>query len=172
MTTTVAVEKSVNRIELEQKVKDMYEQVARDPFGEFHFELGRALAERLGYMKTDLDRIPREAVDSFLEDCDSVLGQYLRGQVLVMLALALFYSIGLALFGFSLAVPVGVFTGLAVFIPYLGFGLGLVLALLAGLLQFPGSWWGVVAVAVGYPTGKTESEYRCTSGVPSLARVL
>ena len=43
-TATVAVEKSVNRIELEQKVKDMYEQVARDPFGEFHFELeiGRA----------------------------------------------------------------------------------------------------------------------------------
>jgi len=64
-TATVAVEKSVNRIELEQKVKDMYEQVARDPFGEFHFELGRAVAERLGYPSADLDRIPREAVDSF-----------------------------------------------------------------------------------------------------------
>jgi ubiquinone/menaquinone biosynthesis C-methylase UbiE len=64
-TATVAVEKSVNRIELEQKVKDMYEQVARDPFGEFHFELGRAVAERLGYPSADIDRIPREAVDSF-----------------------------------------------------------------------------------------------------------
>ncbi len=96
----------------------------------------------------------REAVDSFLEDCDTVLGQYLRGQVLVMLALAVLYSVGLALFGFSLAVPVGVFTGLAVFIPYLGFGLGLVLALLAGLLQFPGSWWGVLAVAVVYGAGQ------------------
>jgi arsenite methyltransferase len=64
-TATVAVEKSVNRIELEQKVKDMYEQVARDPFGEFHFELGRVLAERLGYPAADLDHIPREAVDSF-----------------------------------------------------------------------------------------------------------
>jgi hypothetical protein len=64
-TATIAVEKSVNRIELEQKVKDMYEQVARDPFGEFHFELGRALAERLGYPSADLDRLPREAVDSF-----------------------------------------------------------------------------------------------------------
>ena len=59
MTTTVAVGKSVNQIELEQKVKEMYEQVARDPFGEFHFELGRAVAERLGYPSADLDRIPR-----------------------------------------------------------------------------------------------------------------
>mgnify|MGYP001561961741 CR=1 FL=1 len=56
---------SVNRLELEQKVKDMYEQVAQNPFGEFHFEMGRALAERLGYAPADLDRIPREAMDSF-----------------------------------------------------------------------------------------------------------
>ncbi len=96
----------------------------------------------------------REAVRSFLDECDTVLGQYLRGQVLVMVALAVFYSVGLALFGFSLAVPVGVFTGLAVFIPYLGFGLGSALALLAGLLQFPGSWWGVLAVAVVYGAGQ------------------
>ena len=40
-----------------------------------------------------------------------MLGQYLRGQLLVMLILAVYYSVGLALFGFSLAVPVGVFTG-------------------------------------------------------------
>ncbi len=96
----------------------------------------------------------RGTVGSFLDDCDTVLGQYLRGQLLVMLALAVFYSAGLALFGFSLAVPVGVFTGLAVFIPFLGFGLGSVLALLAGLLQFPGSWWGVIAVAVVYGVGQ------------------
>jgi predicted PurR-regulated permease PerM len=104
----------------------------------------------------------RTSVQSFLDDCDSVLGQYLRGQILVMLALALFYSIGLALFGFSLAVPVGVFTGLAVFIPYLGFGLGLVLALLAGLLQFPGSWWGIVAVAVVYGAGQVIESFVLT----------
>jgi predicted PurR-regulated permease PerM len=65
-----------------------------------------------------------------------VLGQYLRGQLLVMLILALFYSVGLALFGLDLALPIGLFTGLAMFVPYLGFGLGLVLATLAGLLQF------------------------------------
>jgi predicted PurR-regulated permease PerM len=97
---------------------------------------------------------PRRAqVDAFLTECDTVLGQYLRGQLLVMLILAAFYSIGLALFRFDLALPVGVFTGLAIFVPYLGFGLGLLLALLAGLLQF-GGWYGVIAVAVVYGVGQ------------------
>lgn len=106
--------------------------------------------------------IPRarlEAVTGFLDECDVMLGQYLRGQLLVMLILAAFYAIGLALFRFDLALPVGVFTGLAIFIPYLGFGLGLLLALLAGLLQFA-SWYGVVAVAVVYGIGQVvESLY-------------
>jgi predicted PurR-regulated permease PerM len=95
----------------------------------------------------------RDRVTGFLDECDSVLGQYLRGQLLVMLILAAAYSIGLALFGFDLALPVGVFTGLAIFIPYVGFGLGLLLALLAGLLQFA-SWYGVIAVAVVYGIGQ------------------
>ena len=65
-----------------------------------------------------------------------MLGQYLRGQLLVMLIMAAFYAIGLAFFGLDLALPIGIFTGLAMFIPYLGFGIGLILAVLAGLLQF------------------------------------
>ena len=95
----------------------------------------------------------RDTVEGFMQECDSVLGQYLRGQLLVMIILAAFYSIGLALFRFDLALPVGVFTGLAMFIPYVGFGIGLVLALLAGVLQFA-SWYGVVAVAVVYGIGQ------------------
>ena len=78
----------------------------------------------------------REAVDSFTSEADGVLGQYLRGQLLVMLVLAVYYSVGLAAFGLNLALPIGVFTGLAICVPYLGFGVGLVLALLAGMLQF------------------------------------
>ena len=78
----------------------------------------------------------RSATDGFVRDADAVLGQYLRGQLLVMLMLAAYYSVALKLFGLDLALPIGVFTGLAVFVPYLGFGLGLLLATLAGLLQF------------------------------------
>ena len=95
----------------------------------------------------------RPKVRSFTVECDAVLGQYLRGQLMLMVTLAVFYSVGLALFGFDLAVPVGVFTGLAVFIPYLGFGLGLLLALISGLLQFTG-WHGLVGVAVIYGIGQ------------------
>ena len=95
----------------------------------------------------------RDSVGSFLDECDETLGQYLRGQLLVMGALAIFYSVGLALARFDLALPIGVFTGLAVFIPYLGFGLGLVLALLAGLLQFA-SFYGVAAVAIVFGIGQ------------------
>src|SRR2546422_5242139 len=51
--------------DLESKVKAMYRSVAENPHGEFHFEMGRALAERLGYPPADLDRIPAEAIESF-----------------------------------------------------------------------------------------------------------
>jgi len=51
--------------DLESKVKTMYRAVAENPRGEFHFEMGRAMAERLGYAAADLDRIPAEAIESF-----------------------------------------------------------------------------------------------------------
>lgn len=51
--------------DLEAKVKDMYRAVAENPLGEFHFEMGRALAERLGYPTADLDEVPADAIASF-----------------------------------------------------------------------------------------------------------
>jgi SAM-dependent methyltransferase len=50
---------------LEQEVKHVYQTVAATPDEEFHFEMGRDLAERLGYPAADLDRIPDEAIESF-----------------------------------------------------------------------------------------------------------
>ena len=57
--------KKVDASELEQKVKKMYSDVALNPNGHYHFEMGRELAEKLGYEKNDLDRIPAAAIDSF-----------------------------------------------------------------------------------------------------------
>jgi predicted PurR-regulated permease PerM len=90
----------------------------------------------------------RPAFDSFMNESDQVLGQYLRGQLSVMAAMAVFYSTGLWWFGLDLALPIGVFTGLAVFVPYVGFGLGLVLASIAALLQFPFEQACLVVVVV------------------------
>ena len=114
------------------------------------------LADWPHYMARLINLVPprlRGKVADFTAECDTVLGQYLRGQLLVMLLMAAYYSVGLALFGFDLAVPVGVFTGLAIFVPYVGFGIGLILALIAGALQFDG-WYGPFAVLVVYGTGQ------------------
>jgi len=120
------------------------------------------------FMKSLRTLIPprlRAATDSFLAESDQVLGEYLRGQLVVMGVLAVFYSAGLALFGLDLALPIGAFTGLAVFVPYLGFGLGMVLALLAGLLEFSSSGGvaqAVVMVAVVYGLGQLVESFFLT----------
>ena len=50
---------------LERAVKTVYRDVASAPGEEYHFEMGRALAERLGYAPEDLDRVPGAALESF-----------------------------------------------------------------------------------------------------------
>ena len=108
----------------------------------------------------------RPGVDSFADEADQVLGQYLRGQLLVMAVLALYYCVGLSLFGLDLALPIGVFTGLAIAIPYLGFGLGLLLALLAGFLEFGAHGGGyldaLVMVGVVFGAGQLMESFFLT----------
>jgi SAM-dependent methyltransferase len=58
-------ERRLDTADLTERVKGMYQEVALHPDHEFHFETGRALAERLGYPVADLDRIPSPAIDSF-----------------------------------------------------------------------------------------------------------
>ena len=86
-------------------------------------------------------------------EIDTVLAEYLRGQVTVMGILAIYYAAALWLAGLQFAVPIGVLTGLLIFVPYLGFGIGLVLALVVALLQFA-SWQGVIVVLIVYGIGQ------------------
>jgi predicted PurR-regulated permease PerM len=92
-------------------------------------------------------------VTSIAKEVDSLLAQYLRGQLLVMLLLAAYYSVGLAVAGFDVALPVGLLTGLLVFIPYIGFSVGLLLAIVAAVLQFDTAH-GLIAVAIVYGLGQ------------------
>lgn len=94
----------------------------------------------------------RPAVGEFVRETDGMLRQYLRGQFIVMLLLAVFYTAGLALIGLDLAVPIGIFTGLAMFVPYVGFGIGLMLGLLAASLQF--GLTGLLLVAAVFGLGQ------------------
>lgn len=56
---------SVDLDDLRTRVREMYQKVADEPTGEFHFEMGRPLAERLGYPPEELDQIPPASIESF-----------------------------------------------------------------------------------------------------------
>lgn len=110
------------------------------------------------------DAVPRSwaaRAGSLARETDSLLAQYLRGQLLVMLILAVYYSSALAIAGFEIALPVGIITGFLAFIPYLGFGLGLTLALLTAVLQFTGVY-GLIAVTVVYSIGQVLESFILT----------
>jgi predicted PurR-regulated permease PerM len=91
-------------------------------------------------------------------EIDNVLGEFIRGQLSVMVVLATYYAVGLTIAGLQFALPIGILTGLLVFIPYVGFGLGLVLGLLAAVLQWHGLP-GFVAVLAVYGIGQILEGY-------------
>ncbi len=95
---------------------------------------------------------------TIVTDIDEVLAEFLRGQLMVMGVLALYYAIALTVVGLERGIAIGVLTGLLVFIPYVGFGLGLVLGVLAALLQWTG-WPGFVAVLAVYGVGQLVENY-------------
>jgi predicted PurR-regulated permease PerM len=85
------------------------------------------------------DLIPRNwigRIKALCKDIDSVVAEFLRGQLSVMLSLCVFYSIGLWLVGLDMALSIGMIAGLLSFVPYLGFALAFILAVLLALLQF------------------------------------
>jgi predicted PurR-regulated permease PerM len=91
-------------------------------------------------------------------EVDDVLAEFLRGQASVMIVLAIYYAVALWIAGLQFAVPIGILTGLLVFVPYVGFGLGLILGVLAALLQWHGLP-GFVAVLVVYGIGQLLEGY-------------
>jgi len=91
-------------------------------------------------------------------DIDGVLAEFLRGQLMVMLVLAAYYAMALSLAGLDRAVAIGVLTGLLVFIPYVGYGLGLILGVVAALLQWSG-WGFFLAVVAVYAVGQLLEAY-------------
>lgn len=75
-------------------------------------------------------------VSLWASECDEVLGAFMKGQLLVMFALAVVYASGLWLVGLDLALLVGMIAGLASIVPYMGFIIGIVVAGVAAFMQF------------------------------------
>ena len=95
----------------------------------------------------------RETLFKLMKEVDFLLAHYLRGQILLMMVLAGFYSIGMLLIGVKSAVPLGLFTGLVAFIPYVGFLISFTLSALATLLRF-GSGNELLAILALYGIGQ------------------
>jgi predicted PurR-regulated permease PerM len=102
------------------------------------------------------DLLPRRIeprVALIAHEIDAVLAEFLRGQLTVMLALAVIYTSGLWLVGLDLAFAIGMVAGLVSFVPYLGVIVGVLLAGIAALLQF-GDVWHLLAVAAVFGVGQ------------------
>lgn len=114
----------------------------------------------LAYVGDSVPRPLHARSVTLITEIDRVLSEFLRGQLAVMCLLAVFYSLGLWLAGVRFALPVGVITGLLAFIPYVGFGTGLLLAILTASLQ--GGWAPLIGVGVVFGIGQLVESFILT----------
>jgi predicted PurR-regulated permease PerM len=108
--------------------------------------------------------VPRDryaTVATLAKESDAVLGSFLRGQFMVMLAMGLFYAIGLWGVGLEVGVLIGVLAGLLTFIPYIGPTTVLIGGSIAALVQF-GDWQHLVGVLAVWGIGQLLESYVLT----------
>lgn len=100
-----------------------------------------------------LPRKSEPVISMLAKQSDEVLGSFLRGQILVMMALATIYSVGLGIVGLELALLIGLIAGLVSFVPYLGFIVGIMIASIAAIFQFH-DFMHIVYVAIVFAIGQ------------------
>ncbi len=121
------------------------------------------------YLLRDWDRLvaridlmlPRSiepTIAHLAREADKILGAFVRGQLLVMLGLGVFYGAGLGLVGLTVGPLIGMVAGLLSFVPYLGFIIGFVAALVAALVQY-GDWTHVLLVCGVFAIGQLLEGY-------------
>ena len=107
------------------------------------------------------DMLPRSiepTIAHLARESDMVLGAFVRGQLLVMLALGIFYGAGLSILGLSVGPLIGMIAGLLSFVPYLGFIVGFGSALIAVLVQY-GDWSHLIMVVCVFIVGQLLEGY-------------
>ncbi len=100
--------------------------------------------------------LPRKiepTVVKLAKECDSVLSEFFRGQLLVMLSLGVIYSIGLSFVGLKIGIMIGLIAGLLSIVPYLGFIIGISSASIAAIVQF-GTFSEVLSVWIVFMIGQ------------------
>ncbi len=106
--------------------------------------------------------IPRRYEEQTLvivKECHSVLGAFVKGQFLVMVLLGVVYAMGLQLIGLEVGLIIGMVAGLCSIIPYLGFAVGIIAAVIASLFQFGIDWMQLLLVGVVFMIGQAVEGY-------------
>lgn len=101
----------------------------------------------------------RDKVIEIARDCDNALMAFVKGQLLVMILLGAVYAVQLQLIGLELGLIIGMVAGVASFVPYLGFGIGFVAAIIAGLFQFGLDWLQLGLIVGAFVVGQAIEGY-------------
>ena len=110
------------------------------------------------------DLLPRRiepTISKLARESDEVIGAFLRGQFIVMAALGVLYSIGLAIIGLDSSLLIGLIAGLVSFVPYLGLIIGVLIASVVAILQFH-SLVSVIPVLFVFGIGQLISDLALT----------
>ncbi|MBF8765091.1 AI-2E family transporter [Pseudomonas sp. xss_4] len=105
-------------------------------------------------LRSLLPRQREPQIVGLASECHEVLGAFVRGQLLVMVALGIIYSAGLMLVGLELGLLIGMLAGLAAIVPYMGFIIGIGAALVAGLFQFGGDLYPMLGIVAVFMVGQ------------------
>lgn len=101
--------------------------------------------------------LPRDHVDTIRRiavQIDEVLSGFVRGQITVAVLLGTFYAIVLSLLGLNFGLLIGIIAGLLNIIPYVGSVSGFVIAVSVALVQFWPDWPWILAIAAVFVAGQ------------------
>lgn len=115
--------------------------------------------KRLQSWKNAIPTAYSKNVIAIARECDRALMNFVKGQLLVMVLLGIIYAVQLQLIGLELGLIIGMGAGIASFVPYLGFGLGFIASIVAGLFQFGLDWFHLSLIAGAFLVGQAAEGY-------------
>lgn len=115
--------------------------------------------QRLHTWKMAIPTAYNKKVIRIAQECDQALMGFLKGQLLVMFLLGVIYAVQLQLIGLELALIIGMGAGIASFVPYLGFILGFIASVSAGLFQFGLNWTYLSLIVGAFLVGQAVEGY-------------
>jgi len=104
-------------------------------------------------------QLQREDVRRLARDIHDAVAGFMRGQLIICIILAVFYATALRLTGLSHALVIGIAAGLLSFVPYFGFGFGILISLCVAVSQFWPNWGPIVVVGLIFLVGETLADY-------------